>query len=30
MSADINDYKSLTTNEKVAYDKALAQLIFMD
>jgi len=30
MTRDVNDYKNLTDNEKVAYDKALAQLIFMD
>ncbi len=30
MTRDVNDYKQLTDNEKVAYDKALAQLIFMD
>ena len=30
MSGDIKDYKNLSTNEKNAYDKALAQLIFMD
>lgn len=30
MTRDINDYKNLTQIEKSAYDKALAQLIFMD
>ncbi|MCK9491562.1 MAG: ribonucleotide-diphosphate reductase subunit beta [Sulfurimonas sp.] len=30
MTRDVNDYKNLTEHEKVAYDKALAQLIFMD
>lgn len=30
MTRDVNDYKNLTDNEKIAYDKALAQLIFMD
>jgi exodeoxyribonuclease VII small subunit len=30
MTRDVNDYKLLTTAEKTAYDKALAQLIFMD
>jgi ribonucleoside-diphosphate reductase beta chain len=30
MTRDVNDYKNLTDNEKVAYDKALSQLIFMD
>jgi len=30
MSKDVNDYKNLTPAEKDAYDKALAQLIFMD
>ncbi len=30
MTADARDYKKLTESEKLAYDKALAQLIFMD
>ncbi|MDY0116947.1 MAG: ribonucleotide-diphosphate reductase subunit beta [Sulfurimonadaceae bacterium] len=30
MTRDVNDYKNLTPAEKTAYDKALAQLIFMD
>ncbi len=30
MTRDINDYKHLTDSEKSAYDKVLAQLIFMD
>lgn len=30
MTRDILDYKNLTSNEKQAYDKVLAQLIFMD
>ncbi|MBD3795626.1 MAG: ribonucleotide-diphosphate reductase subunit beta [Epsilonproteobacteria bacterium] len=30
MTQDISDYKRLTDTEKVAYDKVLAQLIFMD
>ncbi len=30
MTRDVNDYKHLTTDEKSAYDKVLAQLIFMD
>ena len=30
MTRDVNDYKLLTAAEKVAYDKALSQLIFMD
>lgn len=30
MTRDVNDYKNLTPNEKMAYDKVLAQLIFMD
>jgi len=30
MTRDVNDYKNLSTVEKEAYDKALAQLIFMD
>jgi len=30
MTADVLDYKELTEEEKAAYDKALAQLIFMD
>ena len=30
MTRDVNDYKNLTTAEKMAYDKALSQLIFMD
>jgi len=30
MTRDVNDYKQLTDNEKQAYDKVLAQLIFMD
>lgn len=30
LTRDANDYKTLTEPEKVAYDKALAQLIFMD
>jgi len=30
MTRDINDYKHLTDAEKSAYDKVLAQLIFMD
>ncbi len=30
MTRDANDYKMLSDAEKVAYDKALAQLIFMD
>ncbi len=30
MTKDANDYKNLTDVEKSAYDKALAQLIFMD
>ena len=30
MTRDVNDYKNLTQTEKDAYDKALAQLIFMD
>jgi ribonucleoside-diphosphate reductase beta chain len=30
MTRDVNDYKQLTDTEKSAYDKVLAQLIFMD
>ena len=30
MTRDVIDYKNLTDTEKTAYDKALAQLIFMD
>jgi ribonucleoside-diphosphate reductase beta chain len=30
MTRDVNDYKNLTADEKSAYDKVLAQLIFMD
>ena len=30
MTRDVNDYKNLTDAEKAAYDKVLAQLIFMD
>ncbi len=30
MTRDVSDYKHLTETEKAAYDKALAQLIFMD
>jgi ribonucleoside-diphosphate reductase beta chain len=30
MTRDVNDYKNLTESEKMAYDKALSQLIFMD
>jgi len=30
MTRDVNDYKNLSESEKSAYDKALAQLIFMD
>lgn len=30
MTRDVNDYKLLTKAEKMAYDKALSQLIFMD
>jgi ribonucleoside-diphosphate reductase beta chain len=30
MTRDVNDYKHLTDAEKQAYDKVLAQLIFMD
>ena len=30
MTRDVNDYKHLTDAEKSAYDKVLAQLIFMD
>ncbi|MDF1880962.1 ribonucleotide-diphosphate reductase subunit beta [Sulfurimonas sp. MAG313] len=30
MTRDVNDYKNLSQIEKEAYDKALAQLIFMD
>jgi ribonucleotide reductase beta subunit family protein with ferritin-like domain len=30
MSADVKDYEELSEREKTAYDKALAQLIFMD
>ncbi len=30
MTKDISDYKNLTDSEKSAYDKVLAQLIFMD
>jgi len=30
MSRDVLDYKNLTESEKMAYDKVLAQLIFMD
>ena len=30
MTRDVNDYKNLTPDEKMAYDKVLAQLIFMD
>jgi ribonucleoside-diphosphate reductase beta chain len=30
MTRDVNDYKLLTAHEKIAYDKALSQLIFMD
>jgi ribonucleoside-diphosphate reductase beta chain len=30
MTRDVNDYKNLTNVEKTAYDKVLAQLIFMD
>lgn len=30
MTRDVNDYKHLTSAEKDAYDKVLAQLIFMD
>jgi len=30
MTQDVSDYKRLTDSEKMAYDKVLAQLIFMD
>jgi len=30
MTRDVNDYKNISSVEKDAYDKALAQLIFMD
>ena len=30
MTVDTRDYKNLTENEKVSYDKTLSQLIFMD
>lgn len=30
MTKDVSDYKRLTDSEKTAYDKVLAQLIFMD
>lgn len=30
MTKDVSDYKNLTNDEKSAYDKVLAQLIFMD
>ena len=30
MTRDVNDYKNISSVEKEAYDKALAQLIFMD
>jgi ribonucleoside-diphosphate reductase beta chain len=30
MNQDVKDYRALTPNEKAAYDKVLAQLIFMD
>ncbi|EJF06543.1 ribonucleotide reductase, beta subunit [Thiovulum sp. ES] len=30
MSPDAKDYENLTEREKIAYDKALSQLIFMD
>ena len=30
MTKDVNDYKNLTEAEKIAYDKTLSQLIFMD
>ncbi len=30
MTQDVRDYKQLTEQEKVSYDKALSQLIFMD
>ena len=30
MTQDVSDYKRLTDSEKTAYDKVLAQLIFMD
>ena len=30
MTRDVNDYKKLSKDEKSAYDKVLAQLIFMD
>jgi ribonucleoside-diphosphate reductase beta chain len=30
MTKDVSDYKNLTSDEKSAYDKVLAQLIFMD
>ena len=30
MTKDVSDYKNLTDAEKVAYDKTLSQLIFMD
>ncbi len=30
MTRDVNDYKQLTDAEKIAYDKTLSQLIFMD
>jgi ribonucleoside-diphosphate reductase beta chain len=30
LTRDANDYKTLTGPEKIAYDKALSQLIFMD
>lgn len=30
MTRDVSDYKQLTDSEKTAYDKVLAQLIFMD
>jgi len=30
MTRDVNDYKNISAVEKEAYDKALAQLIFMD
>ncbi len=30
MTGDVRDYKQLTDQEKISYDKALSQLIFMD
>ncbi len=30
MTQDVRDYKQLTDQEKISYDKALSQLIFMD